>query len=238
MGKLIGADNVSILLGSTNISAYFNDASPSRNTNLKGDLATFGDTAAEYGPGIPSGDVILTGLYDDTATNIDAVLNTAFASAAGEVFTICNATTAVSKPCRFGLVRQANHTCSIGQSEYTKIVAKMEADGGLFRGVIHHALTAETGTMNGAAQDNGAASSNGGRAAIWVPICNATPVTCKYQDSMDGALDWQDIATFAVIGATTAEIVVITGAIRQYTRFIISSFMGTTITPLSALARL
>lgn len=237
MTQLIGGANVVILLGSINISAYFNDASTQRNTNLKGELATFGDTAAEYGPGLSSGDITLTGLYDDTATNIDAVLNTAFASSAGETFAICHATAAVGKACRFGTVRSANHQFPIGVSEYTKIVAKMEADGGIWRGPIHHGLTAETGTVNGAAQNNGAASTNGGRALIVVPTATVVSVTAKMQDSADGATDWQDIATFTAITGTTSELLTIAGTIRQYTRFIISAWNGTTITPFAALAR-
>lgn len=238
MAKLIGASNAVIVLGSDNISSYFNDASVSRNLNLKSDLATFTDLAAEYGPGLPGGDVILTGLYDDTAANIDGILAVTFATAASQAIFIGPATAAVGKPCRYAAVRAANHQYPIGVSEYTKIVARVEADGGLFRGVVHHALTAETTTVNGAAQDNGAASTSGGRVGLWVTAATVTTVTAKYQDSADGSTDWQDIATFTTITGTTSEIVSITGTIRRYTRFIISAFTGTTITPLSALARL
>lgn len=239
MAKLIGGSNVTICLAANNVSAYFNNASTERGNDLQGELATFGDSAKEYGLGVEDGNVVLTGLYDETATNIDAILNTFFAAAAGSPFIVAPALTTVGRAARICTAKSANYNVSPGSTgEYQKIAARIEADGGLRRALIHHGLTSETGTFNGTSSDYGSASTAfGAVAGLWVPTATLTSGTVKYQDSAND-IDWADIGSFATVSGTTSEIILIAGTVRRYVRVICSAFTGTSFTPLSAFARL
>lgn len=101
--------------------------------------------------------------------------------------------------------------------------AAMQATGGADRMTVHHALGAETGAANGTAQDNGAATTNGGVGYMQVTAFTGTDCTIVVQDSADGTTDWQPILSFAqVTGAPDSERVAISGTVRRYTRYAIT----------------
>lgn len=98
-------------------------------------------------------------------------------------------------------------------------------------GASLHALSAEVGTVNGTAVDNGAATANGGVGTLHVTaIAGAAPsVVIKIQHSTDNST-WVDLITYAAATAanTSQRTEVAAGTtIRRYRR-IVCTFGGTT----------
>ena len=235
MSKLIGGGQVKLYYGANNITPYFSAASFSRGNDLK-DTTTLDDTAKEYTRGILNGTATLTGLYDDTATTIDAILNTAFAGS-GVVMTIGPAKDTIGRVAYMLLAQKGSYKIPIRMEEIVGLEAEITADGPLDRGIWLHALGAETATVNSASVDNVSQSTNGGVAHLHVTATTVDTVTIKIQDSAND-IAWADIATFTAVTGTTSERVVISGTIRQYTRCIISSYgTGASITYAAAVAR-
>ena len=238
MGKAIGGGNVVLYYGVNNLTTYFNQASISRDNDLK-DVTDFADTSREYAKGLNSGGATLTGLYDDTAANIDAILNTAFAAAAGTVLTIGPVRDTIGRAAYLLLSQKSKYEIPARVEEIVALAADIQADGGVDRGIWLHAAGAETGTVNSASVDNSASSSNGGVAHLHVSAITATSVTVKIQHSANDST-WADLATFAAFAPSTGSerLVVAAGTtVDRYVRCIISTFVGTTVTYAVAFAR-
>jgi hypothetical protein len=86
-------------------------------------------------------------------------------------------------------------------------------------GVVLRALSSG-GTSPGAAEDNGAATANGGAAYL---ICTAMSGTLPELDvvvehSVDGIAGWDTLATMTTLTDVGSEVVEVTGTVRQYLR--------------------
>lgn len=237
MGKLIGGGNVKLYYGANNITSYFNTASLNRANELQ-DTTTFEDTAREYSKGLDDGTVTLTGLYDDVAGNVDAILNTAFAASAGTNLTIGPALDTIGRAAHLLVSRKSRYSIPVRVGEIIGLEAEIQADGGIDRGRWLHALGAETGIVNSASIDDTAGTTNGGVAHLHVTAATVTTVTIKVQHSTDNAI-WADLVTFTAVAGTTNERVVVAAGttVNRYLRAIISAFTGTTVTYAVAFAR-
>ena len=179
-------------------------------------------------PGLKKATMKMSGLLDETiVTGIGPVLESAF-GVANSIFTLVPASGDVIGQACFGFSANLgtyNLDTSVGG------IGKLDADAtsnyGWERLIIHHALTTEVATVNGAAQDNGAASANGGVGFLQVPdITGITALDVVIQDSADGSTGWATILTFTSVTADRAkQRVAITGTVRQYTRYV-ATFTG------------
>ncbi len=91
----------------------------------------------------------MTGLYDDTATNIDGILNTAFGNATGVVATMGNAKFTIANACYLLSARTRDYKIEAGHSTLQKLSASIKPDGGIDRGIsLHdHIAAAATGAF-------------------------------------------------------------------------------------------
>lgn len=85
MAKLLGKDAI-VALNGVNISVYVNQTDLQRLANLL-DSETYQDVAKERVLGMPDASLRISGPYSDTASEIDASLNTALTTAAGVLCT-------------------------------------------------------------------------------------------------------------------------------------------------------
>lgn len=237
MAKLLGKDAV-ILLGANDISAYFRDMSIQRSSNLQ-DVETYGDVAKERMLGLPDANIVLTGLYDDTAANIDAFLNTAFVAANGTPFSAAPAGYGVGKPVYLCTARKADYKLGGAVGVATPVAATVQGAEGIIRGISLHNLIAATGTGAFASHDNSAATSNGAWAIVHVTVDDVTTMTLKIQDSANDA-DWSDLMTFAAITTTGSELITLAlgSTVRRYVRANVTAFTGTSATFACAYGRL
>lgn len=79
-----------------------------------------------------------------------------------------------------------------------------------------------TGAENGAAQDLGAAGTQGVEAFVCVTAFSGTSATLKVQSSADGATGWADRATFTSITDATSERVAAGSTTDRYLRYALS----------------
>jgi hypothetical protein len=114
---------------------------------------------------------------------------------------------------------------------------------GLESGIVLHAQSAETATVNGTSVDNAAASTNGAVGQLHVTAkADTTAVwTIKIQHSTDNST-FVDLITFTNVSNRTlaagAQRIEVTGTINRYTRVQATLVSGTTsITPVVTFAR-
>lgn len=236
MGKLISGGNAKILYGGNDITSYFTAATIDRAKDVL-DVTTFDQTAHAYAEGLKSGKLTLTGLYDDTASNIDAILDTAFASATDTVLTIGTATNAVGKVCYLGNVQKASYGPPIRVEEIVGLSADFTFDGPPDRGVWLRTLAAITGTGNGTTVDAGGATSNGGAVSVHCTVDDVTTMTILIEGSANSDMSSASTLATIVVTATGATLTEIAGTVHRYTRARVSEFTGTSATVAVALAR-
>lgn len=235
MGKLTAAGNTKILYGANDITSYFNAATIDRAKDLP-DVTTFDKTARTYAEGLKSGKLTLTGFYDDTAANIDAILNTAFAST-DTVLTIGTGTHAEGKVCYLGNVQKASYSTPIRVEEIVGLSADFTFDGMPDRGVWLRTLAAITAIGNGTTNDGGAATTNGGAISVHCTVDDVTTMTILIEGSANSDMSVASTLATIVVTATGATITEITGTVHRYTRARVSVFTGTSATVAVALAR-
>lgn len=231
---IAGKDTV-IVIDDVNLSGFFD--SLDEEDSIAALIATgFGKSAVVRVPGLKDGKLSLTGFFDSAVDGVDEELRTLFTSA--RVITVGLEGLVIGKPTTLVYPLTTSYRRMAKVDDVLKISAEAEAsDGGLAFGHSHHALTAETGTMNGASVDNAASSANGGVAHLHVTAATLTSATVKIQHSVDDAV-WADLITFAAVTARTKERKAVTGTVNRYTRAIVSAFTGTSFTFTAAFARL
>lgn len=123
-------------------------------------------------------------------------------------------------------------------NDLTKANPSYSVYGQIDRGVILHAMAAETADGNGTSVDNAAASTNGGAAFLQVKAFSGlTSAVITVEDSANNSA-FATIATFTTVtSAPTAERVAINGTIRRYTRAVVDVTGTGSITFLVGLAR-
>lgn len=210
-----------VLFNEYDLASYFNSADSSQ-TLETAETTTFGASAKTYVPGLLDGTVSLSGLFDGAAGAVDAVLQSALGASGAKVLSLA--------PAGFGTlgnrallasVRTTDYSTSAPVSDVVSCSAELQCSGGLWGGVVLGALGALTATANGAAHDNGAASTNGYVANLHVTAVSGTNPTntAKVQHSTDNSV-WADLCTFAAATAITAEQVTGTGTVNRYTRVV------------------
>lgn len=206
-----------VLLGDFSLSPKLTDISLPISIEML-DVTTFGDDGVKrYIPGEQSSEASLTGFIDlDTFTDLAAWTT---------------ATPLTYAPFGLSLGSQVQLVSTLrGSFEPGSPVAGVTSfdisattDGFTDFGVSLHDLSAVTAGENGTAQNNGAATANGGVGQLHVTAYSGlTNATVTIEDSANGSSGWATIATFSTITAVTGERVEITGAVRQYLRYVVA----------------
>jgi len=183
-----------------------------------GELTNLLSTGEEWIPGQLAGSVGLTGNFNSGAGNISTVLDTAAATAAGLLITICPEGLTAGT---IALIADGNVSARSVDSAVKDAVA-LSVDGtpndGVDMGVLLHALTAETADSNGSSVDNAASSAGGGVSSLHVTAFSGlTNIVIKVQHSTDNS-SWSDLITHATVTGTTWERKLVTGTVNRYVR--------------------
>lgn len=185
--------------------------------------------------GLKDGKASLTGFFDNAVDGSDEELRVQLGTP--KVFTSGIEGLAIGKVVSLLSLWRTLYHPSAKVDDVVKISVEAESErGAIAHGFSLHNLTAETGTVNGASVDNGAASAGGGVAHLHVTAATLTSATVKIQHSVDDSV-WADLITFAAVTGRTKERKTVTGTVNRYTRAIVSAFSGTTFTFAAAFAR-
>lgn len=208
-----------VYVGGYDLTTYFRQASLP-GTAAVAETATFSSGSKSVISGLKDAMIKVQGLFDGAANAVDAVLKAAF-GINPSIWTYLPQGDVLGYP-GYGL--QGIETVyevdgSIG--DVVQVRAEARADKGHDPLVIHRVLGADTTTTTGTAQNNGAATTNGGVGYLQVTAFTGfTSAVVTIEDSADGSTGWATILTFSTVtAARTAERIAISGAVRQYTRY-------------------
>lgn len=178
------------------------------------EVSGLGASSKSYVAGLKDATLALDGILYGAAGEGDEVLHAALAGAV--VACWLPQGDALGNTC-YGLdAIETAYGPTTSLDDAGKFTAAAQAKNGLERGVVLHALAAETTTGNGTSVDNGAATTAGGAAYLQATAATGATVI-KVQDSADN-VTFADIATFTSFAARTKERIAISGTIRRYTR--------------------
>ena len=229
--------NVSLLFDGFDMSGYFNEFAMNADQAMH-DATVFGNTSHVKALGLKDGKASGTAFFDPTATvGSYPVLKgkyTGSSPASPSVATIALAPNglAVGNRVVMGYFDEPSLQFKLVLDGLEMMTFAGDADqDGIDFGVSLHALSAETGTVNGTAVDNAAATANGGVVALHcTAIAGAAPsVVITAQHSTDNST-WVTFVTFTATTAanTTQRTEVAAGTtMRRYQR-IVCTFGGTT----------
>jgi hypothetical protein len=226
----------SILFDEYDLSAYFTQASLSKQVQVV-DTTTFGSAGNKaYIAGPGEGTVSFNGIWDGDASAADEVL-----AASLGVDTII--TVAVGGASTFGnpalmlQALEAGYQIRSTVTDAVRITANATGNGGVrVAGVLLQPLEAETTTFDGTSVDNTASSAFGGAAHLHVTAFTGTSGVCKVQSSTNDT-DWSDLITFTTVSGVTSERTSVTGTVPRYLRFAITTDSFTSMTVACAFAR-
>lgn len=200
------------------------------------DVTTFRATSKAAINGLAEGTLSLDGYYEAGTGTVDAVLAAALGGEGiAMVFADLDTIGRRGRACK---AIETSYQVTAPVDGAVAVAAAIQADGGLDGIVSLHALGAETGTVNSASVDNGAATSNGAVGYIEATAFTGTSVTVKVQHSSDNTT-WADLITFtAVSAANVTERKTSSGTVNRYARHVISGGTFTSVTEVVGLARL
>ena len=221
MANFIGKDSV-VLIDQYDVSAYFQNASPSTETSMHENTGFGAASGARiFLPGLVTGALTLTGLLDGVvATGQDAVFNALRLQATAPVVTIFASNSTIGRRAVLVGARMANYTIDDPFADLVGVTADFKADGGLDYGVSLHALGAETGTGSSASYDHGAEDPTSSSVATLhvTAIAGGGTWTFRQQHSADNSI-WVDWTTFTAVTAISAQrAVVASGTMLRYRR--------------------
>jgi len=233
--------NTDVLLGSYDISAYLNEATPSMSIDTA-ETSAFGSSSKTYIVGQNDGTVSLSGMFDGDANAVNAVFESIIDNDLTPAFTIAyDGGVAVGSGCSIGTAKQTSYEVTAPVGDVVSVSGEFQVTGGIRQGVLLNDGTALSATTNGTSVDGVAATTIGATANLHV-IANtrSTVSTIKVQHSTDNST-WVDLITFTNIPATTITNESLTAgvlSIRRYLRMQVTLTAGTgSITPIISIAR-
>lgn len=212
--------NTSFWFGAYDLSSFLNTSDIDRTlAALK--TTTYGAAGASetYIPGLLDGKVTAGGLFDGSATGIDAELQPMLAAG-----TIAPLTYTLAGP---GAIGNVAKLCNCEPTDYkvtspvagvVSLTATFQQSGPIGQGVILQPLGALTNAGNGASSvDNTASSANGGVANLHVTSVTSGTATYKVQHSTDNTT-FVDLITFTAVSAVGSQQASASGTVNRYTR--------------------
>lgn len=212
-----GKDSV-VLYDQYNLSAYLNSIGANASVDVP-ETTAFGDEARTYIPGLKEGTISTEGMFDGSASAIDELFAAALGSASEQVVTV-SFNSSEGAGARLIKAQKTSYEISSPFDGVVSVTAESQGDEGVDLGVNLSGLTTFTATGNGTAQDNGAATTNGGVGHLHVTAnSHSSTADFKIQSSADNA-SWADLVTFTQVsaGTETSERVVVTGSVPRYLR--------------------
>jgi hypothetical protein len=215
--------NTKVYANGYDLTGFFMSSS-SESTRDVAETTVFGLNEKTYLPGLRDATLSLEGRFDGAAAAVDERLSVILGADASSVWLIWPEGDVVGKRGAGFDALQTNYAVDAPLDDVVGVSCELQSNVGREAVISHHALGAETANQNGAAQDGGAATANGGAGYLQVTAFSGfTNIVVKVQDSVDGAAGWADILTFATVTAANAkERVAITGTVRRYTRYTIT----------------
>ena len=172
-----------------------------------------------YLPGLRDASASLEGLYDGAVDGIAEVLHAAL-SADPLILTLCPQGDGLGNVAHGLSSLETKYALDASKDDIVTLANEVQSSAGRDRLLVHHALGSEVASGQSAAQDGGAATTNGAAGYLHVPdIAGITNLAVVIEDSADGSTGWATILTFAGVTADRGrERVAITGTVRRYTR--------------------
>jgi len=172
-----------------------------------------------YLPGQREASLSLEGLFDGAVDGIEQVLLAALA-ADPTIVAICPQGDVLGNVAHGFSALETKYAMDSSKDDIVTLANELQSNSSRDRLIVHHALSTEVATGQSAAQNHGAATTNGGVGFLHVPdIAGITNLACVIEDSADGSTGWATILTFAGVTADrNAQRIAITGTVRQYTR--------------------
>ena len=214
---------MSIMVNQFDLTGYFKSMNLDCTRGMY-DSTVFGSTSKAFIPGLTSGTIGLSGLFESVATanapdNIFAAIE---ASATVPIVSIAPAGRALGSRVYLLQAHESKHDIGAQVDALILNSAEFTDNDGYDYGVSLHALSAETSLpVTGASVNNGAATANGGVGFLQVSaIAGASPnVVYLIEHSTDDST-WVTLITFAAVTAAVAQRVVVAAGttVRQYIR--------------------
>lgn len=229
-----------LLLNSIDASGFFNTVSTGYGCDTA-ETTAFGNDSKAYIMGLSYGTLSASGMFEAGTDKIDDTLTAALGGDDAAVVTVCIDGATAGNTVRVLQGDVENYSLETPIADVVAASVDITSDDGIDNGIALSGLAAVTATGNGASQDNGASSANGGVATLHV-TANAHNDTSVYkvQHSADDAA-WADLATFTTVAATTKtseRILVAAGTtVNRYLRVQRTLNGSGSITFLSAFAR-
>jgi len=226
----------SVLVGGYDLTTYLREASVSTDVDVA-DTSVFGNTYKTGIVGLGGSSMNFSGLYESSASAIDATLSTALAASGGTIVTIgFDSSLAIGKRIFTLDANETSYAVNGSISDVVSVQAAFSARTNLGgkSGVSLHALAAETSSTNSASVDNGAATTNGGWGSLHVTVANRADADETYDIKIQHSTNdstWADLITFTQVAASTPQaqntIVASGTTVNRYLR-VVSTIAGTT----------
>lgn len=173
--------------------------------------------AKSYHPGLEMFTLAAEGIFDGGADAVDEVLE-ALRREDNQLGLYAPTGGAIGTPAYGFAATESSYGRSAPLDDIVRVTAGFQGTTALDRGLVLHALGAESANGDGAAQDNGALSSAGGRAYCLATAPAANAVEVKVQHSVDSSA-WVDLVTFNVTTAGRfAARTAVAGTVNRYLR--------------------
>jgi len=191
-----------VLFNATDLSGYLKEVQANQGVDTA-DVTAFGTTGAKsYIVGLKDGAISAAGMFDGVNGASDSVFQGALGASEG-VFSAFPDGAAVGKRGFLAAVHETTYNLSSPVADVVQASAEFQATGGVDYGDSLHALTAETATGNGSADDNSTSTSNGGVAHLHATANTRNgSTTIKIQHSADNST-WADLVTFTAVSTST-----------------------------------
>jgi len=210
-----------VLADEFDVTTYLNSVSTSNSIEVP-ETTTFGSSDRSFVTGHTDGSISFEGLFDGTANAVDAIFSSALGD--GPIMTVSGDGSALSRRAVLLDTKSTAYEVSSPLTEVVAVSGEAVANGGLDYGVWLACQSAISTTTTGTANDNSAASSNGGVAHLHVTANTRNGTTvAKIQASADNST-FADLVTFTTVATSTvtSQRVEITGSVARYLRALIT----------------
>jgi hypothetical protein len=213
--------NAVVLIGGSDFSAYFKEATVSASIETA-ETTTFGSGGAKtYITGLKDATASLSGMFEGSATGTDAAVASALSSDAIQIITLGPEGAAAGRRSISMSTIQTKYEISAPVADVVSISAELQAEqDGMENGYFVANATSVSATGNSSSLDNTVSTTNGGVANLHVTANTRNgSITFKVQHSSDNST-WADLATFnaTLTTITEAQRVEFTGTVNRYVR--------------------
>jgi hypothetical protein len=230
MPTFVHGKGTQILLNQYDLSQYFNSVDSSQSIETA-DTTGFGSSAKSYITGLSDATLSLSGMFEQSASGSDAVLQTALGAAVTPIITIIQGSGVIGNVATLAKAHETSYSISTPVGDVVSISVDFNASTdttsnltyGLRNGkILTTGGSIAFGALGGLTSvDNAASSSAGGVANLHVTANTITggATTIKVQSSADNST-WADLVTFTAVTASTLAVqqTAVSGSVPRYLR--------------------